>query len=434
MAEIDDFITAPSQELLHSFTKEQLLIIAEHFSVVIVGDKRFKENIKAAIKSKLVEEGLMPGDKEESLSPTALQFLAPGLTFEQQKEILILQMEHEKIKQEHEKMTQELEMKKQLELARIHQESERAKVDLERQRLTLVRDGRLSGEDQDRQGASSSAHRFDVNNLRLLPQFNERDPDTFFLMFERVATARNWPDVDRALMLQCVLSGKAQEAYSSLSLEDSSSYSKIKSAVLKAYELVPEAYRQRFRSWEKKNGQTYVEFVRDLSTHFKRWLSALDVSTFDNLCDLMILEQLKNCLPERIAKYITEQKVTTAAAAAVSADEYALLHRNNFRERSAGRDVFGGRGNYSDNVSAEMQRSKKVLLKSDFKTYGNADSGNLCNYCHEKGHWKADCPVLKAKTRGMRAKPAAFAAPVQSCSVSEVGTVFAGLRPRHQTY
>ena len=53
MAEIDDFITAPSQELLDLFTKEQLLIVAEHFSVVIVGDKRLKENIKAAIKTKL---------------------------------------------------------------------------------------------------------------------------------------------------------------------------------------------------------------------------------------------------------------------------------------------------------------------------------------------------------------------------------------------
>lgn len=84
----------------------------------------------------------------------------------------------------------------------------------------------------------------------------------------------------------------------SLSLEDSFSYAKIKSAVLKAYELVPEAYRQRFRSWEKRSGQTYVEFARDLSTPFKRWLTALNVTTFDGLCDLMILEQFKNCPPE----------------------------------------------------------------------------------------------------------------------------------------
>ena len=117
----------------------------------------------------------------------------------------------------------------------------------------------------------------------MLPKFNENDPDTFFLLFERGAKARNWPDADCALMLQSVLTGRAQEAHSSLSVKDSSSYDKIKSAVLKVYELVPEAYRQRFRSWGRKNGQTYVEFARDMSTHFKRWLMALDVTTFDDL-------------------------------------------------------------------------------------------------------------------------------------------------------
>jgi len=74
------------------------------------------------------------------------------------------------------------------------------------------------------------------------------------LLFERVAKTRDWPDEDCELMLRCVLSGKSQEAYSSLSLKDSSSYSKIKAAVLKVYELVPEAYRQRFRSLERRMG------------------------------------------------------------------------------------------------------------------------------------------------------------------------------------
>ena len=72
-------------------------------------------------------------------------------------------------------------------------------------------------------------------------------------------------------MLQCVLTGKAQEVYLSLSMENSANYEKIKSAVLKAYELVPQAYRQRFRSWEKRTGQNYVEFSRDITNHFKRW-------------------------------------------------------------------------------------------------------------------------------------------------------------------
>lgn len=95
--------------------------------------------------------------------------------------------------------------------------------------------------------------------------------------------ARDWPEADGALMLQCVLTGKAQEAYSTLSLEDRSSCSKIKSAVLNAYELAPGAYRQHFRTWARKTSQTYVEFARDPSIHFKRWLITLDVTTFADL-------------------------------------------------------------------------------------------------------------------------------------------------------
>ena len=85
---------------------------------------------------------------------------------------------------------------------------------------------------------------------------------------------------------------------------------------------VPEAYRQRFRSWEKRDQQTHVEFVQDILTHFSRWCSASSVESYDDLCDLIVLEQFKTSLPAQLATYITEKKVTTAAAAAVLADVY----------------------------------------------------------------------------------------------------------------
>ena len=97
--------------------------------------------------------------------------------------------------------------------------------------------------------------------------------------------------------------------------------------MLRAYELVPEAYRQRFRFFEQKQDQTYVEMARDLSVHFKRWLTALEIDSFDDLCELMILEQFKNILPDKIATYITEHKLISAAGAAVAADEFVLLHK-----------------------------------------------------------------------------------------------------------
>ena len=50
----------------------------------------------------------------------------------------------------------------------------------------------------------------------------------------------DWPKEYGTLLLLCVVSGKAQEAYSSLTLTQSSDYEVIK-AILRAYELVPEA-------------------------------------------------------------------------------------------------------------------------------------------------------------------------------------------------
>ena len=63
------------------------------------------------------------------------------------------------------------------------------------------------------------------------------------------------------MLLQSVLIGKALEVYSALSVEQSSDYSLVKREILRAYELVPEAYRQKFRDTKCPEGQTYMGFA-----------------------------------------------------------------------------------------------------------------------------------------------------------------------------
>ena len=92
------------------------------------------------------------------------------------------------------------------------------------------------------------------------------------------------PDSDMVLMLQCVLTGRAQQAYSAVCGVVRLTYDTVKATVLKAYELDPEAYRQKFRSWVKGDEQTNVEFVRDLTSHFRRWCSAAKVDFLVGLC------------------------------------------------------------------------------------------------------------------------------------------------------
>ena len=73
------------------------------------------------------------------------------------------------------------------------------------------------------------------------------------------------------LLLQSVVIDKAREIYTQLSLEKSSNYDKVKELILKGYELVPEAYRQKFRNCRKEHDQNHVEFARTKEQLFDRF-------------------------------------------------------------------------------------------------------------------------------------------------------------------
>lgn len=111
---------------------------------------------------------------------------------------------------------------------------------------------------------------------------------------------------------------------STVNVRDSGTYLLVKAAILKAYKLIPEAYRQWFRSLQEEK-QTYTECT--LVTHFNRWCSASQVETLEDVQDLILLEQFKNTLPNRIVTYINEQKVTKISAAALLADDFVLTHK-----------------------------------------------------------------------------------------------------------
>ena len=91
-------------------------------------------------------------------------------------------------------------------------------------------------------------------------------------------------------MLQCKLCGKAQEVMAAIPLKDSLNYESVKAAVLQAYELVPEAYRQKFQQ-RKSAGQTaFLEFAREKAILFDKWCFASKANDYDSLRELILLE------------------------------------------------------------------------------------------------------------------------------------------------
>jgi hypothetical protein len=222
---------------------------------------------------------------------------------------------------------------------------------------------------------------FDIGKqIVLVPTFRETEVDSYFSAFERIASALQWPAEVWPLRLQCKIHGKAQEAVAALPLEDSLKYDSVKAAILRAYELVPEAYRQKFRNHKIAPTQNYVEFAREKGVLFDKWSTTCRANDFNSLRELILLEEFKKCLPDRIVVYLSEQKVSSLSSAAVLADEYVLTHKVVFSSESVEEPRYRPA---SQNSLRELQSPRR--------------EDRECFYCHQPGHVIANCITRKRR-------------------------------------
>ena len=95
-------------------------------------------------------------------------------------------------------------------------------------------------------------YNFDVTkHIRLVPTFQEKEVDKYFLHFEKVAENLNWPKEHWTLLLQSVLIGKAREIYTQVGVEQSHHYENLFSKVM---------------SWSQKHIDKKLEIVRKILT------------------------------------------------------------------------------------------------------------------------------------------------------------------------
>ena len=142
-------------------------------------------------------------------------------------------------------------------------------------------------------------------------------------------------------MLQSCFVGKAAEVYSALSSEQSCDYDIVKKEMLKLHELVPEAYRQKFRAYKKYESQTYVKFAREKEDLFDKWLSSKKVEKyFDKLRQLLLLEEFKQFIHVDLKIHLDDKNVDTLQDAAVVSDNYTITHKNTFKGPSSVNSVY----------------------------------------------------------------------------------------------
>ncbi|XP_076067771.1 uncharacterized protein LOC143040578 [Oratosquilla oratoria] len=193
----------------------------------------------------------------------------------------------------------------EVEKERIALERLKAEMELEKERIALERlkvekemaleklkvETNLKMDKQGIQGLLEPT--FDINNVvPLVPTFLEGEPEEFFEQFESLAATLSWPKPYWCVMVQTALVGKARLSYLSLFSEDQS-----------------------------------------------QWLSASGIKTYEELKELIALEQYVKGIPPDVRTYLLEKEVRRIDRVATLAENYTLTLKSTDAKEKLNADV-----------------------------------------------------------------------------------------------
>jgi len=229
--------------------------------------------------------------------------------------------------------------------------------------------------------------KFDLaKNSKLVSPFNEQDPDSYFRDFEKTALHLKWPRVQWTWLLKTKLVGKAAIVYNNLDNNDD--YELVKETILAAYSITVEGYRQTFRRMNKSNNITYSEFASDKLRAFDKWIKVAEVANFEQLRNLIILEEFKRKIPNNVMIHIEDKQETDLVKAAKLADIYSLIHRSSPVEKKY--TPIHVKTSLDDNLGTQKKQNSNLLATHS--------SPLFCNFCKKEGHVIMNCKHPKCKT------------------------------------
>ena len=243
---LSDFTTSPSQELLDLAKKSDLLDIADHYGLPNVKKTMLKHEIKNILIQFFVEEEIFASSATSQILVTQTDLQMRELEIKRQVEMEKLRLDREREKEEREDrirmetmeredrlLRQKIEMEerekeKQREMERERLEHEKLKleaeerIEIEKEKLQFelkMKELELEGKSKSKPLPLDSSKSFDVTkHIRLVPPFQEKEVDKYFLHFEKVAENLKWPREHWTLLLQSVVIGKAREIYTGTKL------------------------------------------------------------------------------------------------------------------------------------------------------------------------------------------------------------------------
>ncbi|GBM69899.1 hypothetical protein AVEN_167407-1 [Araneus ventricosus] len=142
--------------------------------------------------------------------------------------------------------------------------------------------------------------KFDLS--RILKKFNPKGDEIglYLTVFERQLKFVNIPETNWIPYLIGSLPSEINQMIVKENEEDSKDYAKVKEMLLKRYRLTADRFRQLFVQHRKSAEITWKDYTFELKSNFEGWTTELNISTFEELKELIIADQIKRRTPSRV--------------------------------------------------------------------------------------------------------------------------------------
>lgn len=144
---------------------------------------------------------------------------------------------------------------------------------------------------------------------KLIPNFDPKTTDMslFLELFEKQLSLLKIPISKYVLYLVSLLPADVANLIAKESSADAQNYENVKQILLKRFKLSAEKFRQMFSQHRKNPESTWRDFYFDLQNYFDGWIKESKVTTFDELKDLIVADQIKKKTPPEYKDHFLDQ-------------------------------------------------------------------------------------------------------------------------------
>ncbi|GFV15779.1 integrase catalytic domain-containing protein [Trichonephila clavipes] len=168
--------------------------------------------------------------------------------------------------------------------------------------------------------------------------------------------------------------------------EELNDYEKLKSIVLREFQLTPRECLNSFKNAVKSSGETYIQFAARLTANFQYYCSLRKVNSFESLCDLIISDELFETLNKETATHIGIREAEDwfrPIDLAKECDIYISSRSGSHKETTI---TYG----YTQDPFKNRSQNFKPKIKESYPQYLERENKN-CFICGDSSHCARDC-------------------------------------------